>query len=275
MEMVRKPINQWWEELKQSNPEEYKRRRNMAVYKARATRRAERLQKIRQSPEFQNRIEEIRTIRRDDWDRHLRVVNNIESYNIDQLARLKKPELINLINDANWAIAVRERDFELHYQIETGTTQPYTDFNRDDYTITDDMSLSQLRHIFRMQQFYLNRQNSWEAYVENMNDFIDRAFQKEGATNLPLEFRINFRHKFFDLYRKALEYENRTVESRGSPIYTIVAEELSKNNDTTIYDIMKRLDERYEQQQEEDRRREREAGIDFASFADVSDDDII
>ena len=277
---MKKKFNIWedyWKPLKKSNPKEYERRRRIAGFKANATKETNRLVSLRNTDKFQDIQKTIEFNRDKNWSRHNKLTEDVLKPSYIDINKMSRDDLIDNINKANEAIKIREQDFILNYQYETGDTSFGQDdlrkmFNRDDFDVNDNDKIQKLRHTLRNQQNYLDNNNTWEAYNEQLGKFAKRAFRKEGIeySDLSLSFKKQYRKKFFDLYRHALEHPDIPAESKGSPVYAFVAEELSKDKNVTLDEIVEGWSNRYEAKQEEERKAQREAGADVSDFLKLS-----
>lgn len=263
----------YWLPMRQKSEKKFQEKRAMAQFKAKVTKQNKRVEHMQDTRDFRVIQENIDRIRGNQWNRHNAITRSISDLTIEDINKMNRMELTAKIDEANWAINTREADFLLHYRWATGNLEATFDFNRDNYAINDDMRVSELRHILRLQQLYLNRQNTWELFNKGLDDFMDRAFKREDVT-MSLEEKRRYKRNFFDIYKRALEYSHLPKDSRGSPVYALVAEEMSKNPDVTIDEIMFRLDNGYEEEQEEEQQREREAGIVSTGFRHLPDKDI-
>lgn len=269
-------IKQWWEQLKKANPKEYERRRKLASKKAARTKEAKKIKKRQLSSEFGEIRKNIDAKRLIDFMWHNNETARITSIEPPSILKMTKSELLQNIQKANIAISIREEDFISNYRYAQGDINATFDFRRDNFDVSETDSIAKLRHVFRMQQRYLSRKNTWDEYSKRLDEFADRVLQKSGKKDVTSEIqKENLRRRFFDLYKKALElYNGGETESKGSPIFAEVAEVMAENPDATLEDVLSRIEVSYERREEEERAERRSEEIDITDFFELSDDDL-
>ena len=303
--MARFNIAQYWSNLRANDPAEYRRRINERNRKAGQTRHQRYIEEHPPKPKNPNRVAAAKRVWRARFDRetermraenlkreeavreadrYLREqarqkyefrLNKILSIDPTQIPKLTNDELKSLIDEAKSAIEYRENEFMQHYTGLTGSEE--FDFKREKFDYTDEDSMGKLRHILRMEQKYLERKNSWEEYSAQMENFMNRVSQKGMGREMSLTEKINFRKRFFQLYTKAKQMYNAGAdESKGSPLFTQVAEIMESNPEISLEEFIERMEQNYAELQEEEERRLRdEGGATTADFFGLSDDDLI
>lgn len=278
-------INTWLRALKSSDPERYQRLLSERSKKAVKTRRERSGTNRLAAPKNPVRVaagKRAWATRQENYAREMTreaaATTRFAELDTTEISKMNIQQLRELARQGAEAVSIREKYVKQWYsRMGTPIAVPDTEFfRRENFEVSESSDIAELRHIVTMEQKYLARQNTEEQRKAQLDAFINRAAEKAGA-RMSQKGKLEYRKRFFKLYSKAKElYNGGQAESKGSPLYTEVAEILEGNPDVSEEEFIALMERNYAERQEAEEQRLRdEGGATTADFFGLSDDDII